>query len=410
MNKELLALALQSRDSFAKIARYIDIKKYERDTQVLLQYMKEYYQRDPEAKQINKTLLLQMLATKISSNKLVDAYRELLDEAAAFTISKENVEAVILEEKRDQIGAELAIALAGKNYQEADKLLQEFKRVHSATTLDEVKEDGIETFDLLSTETLLEGGGNSERTLKVYPLSLNSRLGGGVNGGDHLLLFARPEAGKTAAAITMACGFAHQGVPGIYIINEDRTARIASRMISNMSGYPTREMMRDPRRALHRARDNGLENIALFGMAPGSLNQIRDLVEKKQPRWLVVDQLRNIHVGAKHSTENKTQQLEAAATGIRNITKQADIVTVSVTQAGESAANKLILDMEDIDSSKTGIQGQIDAMIGIGIDVRYDQEDLRMFSLPKNKLGMGDHGHFPVRINKALSKLSDIES
>jgi hypothetical protein len=100
-------------------------------------------------------------------------------------------------------------------------------------------------------------------------------------------------------------------------------------------------------------------------------------------------------------------QLEAAATAIRNIGKQANVLAVSVTQAGDSASDKLILDQGDVDFSNTGIPAQADLMVGIGVDAQHEAEGIRVFNLPKNKIG-GVHEHFPVRIYTQLSRVVSI--
>ena len=79
---------------------------------------------------------------------------------------------------------------------------------------------------------------------------------------------------------------------------------------------------------------------------------------------------------------------------------------MSVTQAGESAQNKLVLSMGDVEWSNTGIPGAADLMIGIGLDDEYLSTDKRMLSIPKNKVN-GRHGAFPTWINpKRTSFLS----
>ncbi len=62
---------------------------------------------------------------------------------------------------------------------------------------------------------------------------------------------------------------------------------------------------------------------------------------------------------------------------------------------------------EGIDFSNTGIPAQADLMIGIGVTKEYEENGLRMLSLPKNKLS-GRHVHFPLRLSNQISRLEDI--
>jgi hypothetical protein len=88
---------------------------------------------------------------------------------------------------------------------------------------------------------------------------------------------------------------------------------------------------------------------------------------------------------------------------MRNIAKKYDAVAITVTQAGDSAEGKAVLDMGDVDSSNTGIPGACDVLLGIGATEQHKEQGLRILSLSKNKLG-GVHDSFPVRFNPAISK------
>ena len=66
----------------------------------------------------------------------------------------------------------------------------------------------------------------------MYPLRLNKELGGGVLPGHHIILFARPEQGKTAAAITMAVGFA-----SVNDVIDDITSSVRSGNTKELSKY-----------------------------------------------------------------------------------------------------------------------------------------------------------------------------
>lgn len=235
------------------------------------------------------------------------------------------------------------------------------------------------------------------------PMSLNDRLGGGLKKGNHVVAFGRPEAGKSCFSINAACGFARQGYKGLYFINEDRPEDIILRCISNLSGIPKHEFSDRTQEATDLAHENGYENIMVISVAPGTLDQIERLCERYKPDWMVIDQLRNIQI----KEDNRVIQLEKAATGIRTIAKKYDIATVSVTQAGDSASGKAVLDMSDIDSSKTGIPAQADLMVGIGINDELELRGMRQLSLPKNKLG-GRHESFHVNIDPLLSRFTSV--
>jgi hypothetical protein len=72
---------------------------------------------------------------------------------------------------------------------------------------------------------------------------------------------------------------------------------------------------------------------------------------------------------------------------MRNIGKKHGVLVVSITQAGDSATDKCILDQGDVDGSNTGIPSQMDVMIGVGLNEEYERSSMRHLSLSKNKLG-----------------------
>jgi hypothetical protein len=96
-----------------------------------------------------------------------------------------------------------------------------------------------------------------------------------------------------------------------------------------------------------------------------------------------------------------------AATAMRNIGKRHSVLVISVTQAGDSADQKKVLGMGDIDFSNTGIPAQADLMLGMGVDDQLERDNARMLATPKNKIG-GSHVHFLVRINPTISRIEDI--
>jgi len=105
-------------------------------------------------------------------------------------------------------------------------------------------------------------------------------------------------------------------------------------------------------------------------------------------------------------SENRTNQLETVARGMRDFARQYNILVVSVTQAADSGRNQLTLNMGDIDGSNVGMPGACDVMIMVGMNDHYYENDERHINLAKNKL-TGEHASWPVRIDKATSSIID---
>lgn len=402
MERMLLAAALRDRASFDLISSYITLKKYSRPFQIVWDYIKQYYQRDEEAQSVVPELLTAYIAETTRNEKHVREFSDMIQEAWAADTSDANVKQVILESKKGELADELATALVNRT--EHRDVLEKFLEIEKVTALDEINERGVEVFDASNMLDVLANESKREHLLTVYPRAINDRLDGGVAPGDHILVYARPETGKTALCISIAAGFARQGALGIYFTNEDRPQKILYRLMSNLIGWTRHQIDDDLDTAWNLALEAGIGNVRIVSLAPGNPQNIEACIEKYQPRWVVIDQLRNIEM----RSDNRAVQLEMAANFGRKIAKLYNLVVVSVAQAGDSADGKEILTMGDVDWSNTGIPAQMDLMIGMGVTPALEEAGIRMISLPKNKIG-GDHSNFAVRINQFLSRVTSPE-
>lgn len=401
MEKMLLAAGLKSRASFETIHGWITLKKYSRPFQIVWDMVVNYYHRDENAEFASPDVLIALITETVRNDKHQAQFIDMITEASGTDVSEVNVEQVVLEAKRTELGDELALALT--NGTKHDELLVKYTELLEMTSLEELAEEGSDELDVNDLEYILDEESDGVGRLVLYPAAINDRLGGGVQGGHHIVVYARPETGKTALCISIAAGFARQGSRGLYFINEDRPQDIMLRLISNLTGWTRQQILGNKAEAIRLAVEAGLNNITIISMAPGTPKQIEGYVKKYNPAWIIIDQLRNVAV----KSDSRVNQLEMAATFGRNIAKKYNMVVVSVTQAGDSANNKEILDMGDVDFSNTGIPAQADVMIGMGVTPALDQQGVRMISLPKNKIG-GDHSNFLVRIQPFLSRVTSI--
>jgi replicative DNA helicase len=364
--------------------------------------VKAYYERDDRAKLVDMAVMTEQINATVQNEKHRERFQKFLDEAVATEVSSANVKDVVLGMKKNELSLELASAIA--NGTPHDKLLEEYANLSRVQSLDEFAERGVEVYENEAIDDLIEEEAVNENKLKVYPLSLNERLEGGLQGSDHVTLMARPEMGKTGLILTMATGFARQGQVGIVFNNEERVKRLRMRALCCATGMTAKEIRAEPDKAKDIAENHGFHNIIFVALSPGSPSQIEAFVKKYKAKWFIVDQLRNLAV----KSDTKTNQLEEAAKSIRNIAKKYDAVAISVTQAGDSAEGKAVLSMGDVDSSNTGIPGACDVLLGIGATEEQKKAGIRVLSLSKNKIG-GVHDDFPVRFSQFHSKYISIK-
>lgn len=357
-----------------------------------------WYSRDDSIPAVDVDMLIKLLEQKVTNKKHLEQFALLVMEAAAMDVSTVNMNELILKTKMNEVGFKLASALTNRE-DGVIPLVEEYTRLHNLTAIDELDNKHVEiithdSFDEVFTKRIAHEG-----TLKLYPLVLNDKIETRLAPEHHVVTFGRPNIGKTAANITIACGFSRQDAPGIYFLNEDAADDVYARMVYHLSGMNVYEVEADYRKARDLAMERGLGNITLIKLSPGTLSEIEGYVDKLAPKWIMVDQLRNLTMKA----DSKTLQLEYATSGVRNIASKYKIIAVSTTQAGDSAEGKSVITPTDVDFSNTGVVAQCDLMIGIGASAQQEQEDIRVLNICKNKL-TGWHGQVIARIDRPLSR------
>lgn len=388
---KLLYAAFTSRKAYDTLAKYRTNEELSDRAKIVWSFIDQFYQNDHEISSCDRELYVSWLERH--HPKHVDVLKTAV-EAPGEEISIENVLSYALDLKRQAAGLKLSSALVNDADPDTVRsLLDEYDKLLSSTALEG---DTISVYTGTDVRSLVDAVSGTN-LVKLHPKALNDAIGGGVNRGHHILLFARPEVGKSLFAINLTYGFLQQGLKTLYVGNEDPYTQMLLRIVSRLSGMPKADIVQAPEKAQEIAIDRGYNNLIFASLHPGTLYEIRELCEIYEPDCLIVDQLRNLKV----RSQSKVEQLEQAAQGVRALIQEFNMVGVSVTQAGDSANNKQVLDMGDVDFSNTGIPAQVDLMIGIGMNDQLYLSNQRMLSLCKNKIN-GNHNPFLVRVDRVL--------
>lgn len=391
--RTLIAASIKDRGAFDAVAGSQEPAAFTGDLQKIWRTLVEYYRRDPAVESCVLDNLRALVLEGVANPKGRKRLEEALGEIGTLDASPGNVRESLRVVARERIGTQLAVALsARKPREEVDALIGAWQETFATD----------ESEDELSYEDALRSRLDAKGRIEVRPLALNKSLGGGVLPGHNITMFARPEIGKSAMAITMGVGFARKGHKVLYFCNEDPAADLMVRAITvftkqRREGIEYGQLMD--------ALKQGLGNLRFVDIAPGSLAEIEGHVRKHRPAVIIVDQIRNVHAG---KTENMTQRLDTVAQGIRALGKRYGMVTVSVTQAGDSGRGKSILDDGDIDNSNTGIPAAADVLIGIGASEAQLANGSRTLSLCKNKV-TGKHDIINVTLDPVTSLVRSFE-
>jgi archaellum biogenesis ATPase FlaH len=398
--KHVLSSAIQSADAYNRIAGHVERGDLSEQGWIIWECIQSYYGNDSESSRIDPILLAENVARQVSADKHKDMFRGLVADLAGLDTSPANVVDDLLATKREVAGHKLANALLTSG--DVPTLMSEYDSLMASNGLDEKGEPEVRRG--LDVETLVTERFDPEGLVEVWPPSLNARLDGGVKPGHHLLVFARPEMGKTLAVIEMIAGFVSQGLSVLYVGNEDPMDDVNMRVVNRLSGMTKFEVLNAPNEADTKARAAGYDLLIMASLSPGTVREVTTLIEEHAPDVLVLDQIRNLNM----FNDNYVLQLEAAATQARTWAKRYSCVVVSVTQAGDSADGKAVLDLGDVDYSNTGIPAQCDVMIGLGATGKNVQRGEIVMSLPKNKVS-GKHEYFAVLTEPTLSQLIPLD-
>lgn len=390
MERTILRSMLANRsvyDLFEQIGNAEDFSPIGR---AVLGAVSEYYRVDGSVGCCSRELIKARLLGRSPNEKHHQPLNEYIDSLEGSS-SGANVEAHIRELHHRAVGGKLSLALAnGAPKEEIQRLIQEYE---NGTGVVQGNVGVGSLLDIKDTSHLTSGESATKDYIKLWPKQLNERLDGGALKGHHVLVWARPEMGKTAFAINMCAGFLHQKLNVLYIANEEPAVSVRDRIWARLLKTTRGEIRANPTGAAERLGRADIGDLKIADEAP-TFAAVRRLLRDFKADVLVLDQLRNMKMAA----DSKSAQLEAAATEARAIGKEGRLLVVSITQAGDSATGKVFIDMSDVDNSKTGIPGAVDLMIGVGADEAMKLNGLIGLSLPKNKLG-GLHDKFTVSVN-----------
>lgn len=365
----------------------------------------EWYANDRLAKRVDSSVLAESGSKRIGNPKHRDMLMGFID-GLPEPVSPSNVAQTALELKRHNTGLELASAVAAQDSKKIAALHKAYGELLGATELKRRKGKWQLAADAAD---LFAKVGVSNR-IPLAPDRLNTRIGGGALPGHSVVIFGRPDSGKSTISINLAAVTANKGQRVLYVGNEDQIDILKSRAMSRMTNMTMGEMEANQERALRLWRDRGGEDRLRFAqLINGSVADITEQVEEFEPTILIIDQLR----GLQGDGDGMTQRLESNGIAVRNLLLQYGLVGISVTQAndrrqGYSQKPPIWLDMGDIDSSRTGLPGTADLLLGIGFDDDMKARNQRAISFPKNKLSSSPDAKegIIVELNMTLSKVT----
>lgn len=395
IDAKILAACMQSRKAYERVAPYLSDKDLSPQGQYWWGYIVSWYQRDPTALAVDRDILGAEGARELTLAKhretLVGYYKDLPTVPSAYNVAQE-----VLGLKRRNKELEYAAALASgvNDLDKRRKLHNELGELLEATDL------GVASFEYANDNDKMFEVTSYANRLPIAPAKLTERTCGGVTAGDHIVIFGRPEAGKSLVAVNMAAGFLRQGKTVLYLGNEENIYKARRRITCNLAGMRDLHFEKEKALGIQRATAKGL---GLLNTARADLlEQVRAMVDDCKPQILILDQIRNLEYVGEESL-SMTNKLAKLAVDVRKLLAKYGAVGISVTQAGDKTERygqepPIWLTMSDVDSSRTGLPAQADLLVGVGVNGEIADRNERAISIPKNKLG-NSHEGFLVNVD-----------
>ena len=393
MNREqrVLAASLQDRDAFNSLAGVIDKKDFRAQYWIVWEAIEHFYTADGGCSEVDVPLILDSLSVAHPRHKAT--FISILDDLEE--VSVPNVVEEYRNLKREGIETKLAEMLLtpDKNDDSISALMDKWRSTN---------DEPIGTSTIINPDiTKLAEVFAPENLIRVEPEVLNKALDGGLTAGSQTVIYAPTEVGKSLIAINMACGFLRDGRKIIYAGNEDPAPSMLMRFHNNLAKMDKQEVLANPEKAKERAYEKGIGNLVYQDMSPGSIAELRKVIEEHRPTVVITDQMANMEWKGSRDASG-TEKITALSASLRAMAKEYGFASILIHQASSDAYGRAVLDKSHLHYSNVGVQGQMDVMIGMGMTEEMDQQGRRNLCLAKNKLS-GRHEILPVDVVPELS-------
>lgn len=372
---KIISTALENREAYETLQPIIQISEFSELGAIAWKQIADYYSIDKFVECVDKSIILERFNKRYPHReKLFSTYIEGLPKAS----SAQNIRRLLGQLRLDKLGLKVTDALAMGRESHARELMNEYLEF---TVEEQEDEETVTEIDVSELVTAFK----PENLIPISPGKLCEEIGGGLPRGSQVGIFARTNVGKSTFAINMCCGCAEQGYRVLYFGNEDAMAVSKLRAACRLTGTNQQQVAQNTIRAQESITNAIPEPGRLQFTAghPGDYHSLRRAIEVAKPDLVVVDQIRNM----RFSGEGMTINLDRGVQATRSLAKEFNLVMVVVTQAGESARNKLVLQLEDVEWSNTAFQAQMDLLIALGSNEQFREDSRLMLSFPKWKFG-----------------------
>lgn len=242
---------------------------------------------------------------------------------------------------------------------------------------------------------------------------------GPIHSGDFVILGARPEAGKTSwlcSELTYMAPQLPEEKDAVIFNPEEGGGRVFLRLVTSALNEDVITVASDEAaaRSRYEALMGRMDRIKVVEPSGGiSTRDIERVLEKGNYGLVAINVIDKIKMPKNYSSEKEVDRYRSLALWLRECANRYGVPIFAVAQADAAAEGQRYLNMGMLYGSKTGVQGEADLLIGMGMDPTLPNR--RWLSLLKNKLPGGPrtnklykHAKLEVDFNESTGRYSDI--
>jgi len=387
---DLLAF-LGTRDNYEKYRSFIKDNILSKESQLIVKDLKEYYATHTCADVLWPAFaswFFTVVHATLKSEK-VEVYQKI------FTMLDEHESDEELEE--ELVKSFLARSAATHIYRIAQDVAEgTTSDIDAVTTVMDAYHDEMHdaasidsheaVWDISTIVSTTIGGSGLNWRLEPFNKSL-----GPLRKGNFIIIGARPDTGKTSLLAAEATFMAPQlpvGKKVLWFNNEEAKGAVQLRIIQAALGLNSEEIQHDSMGSMDEFnRLMGEEGkIVLYDKADLTVKDVKEACKRHDVGLIIFDQLWKVQ-GVEDATNDVHKMTKLFNFGRECAKEYAPVITVH--QADGSAGGQEYLAMEQLYMSKTGAQGEADAIIMMGRSYDAGKEHSRFISVPKNKLTGG---------------------
>ncbi len=401
---------LLTKDKYDKLKSEIDISIFQNGAREIYKTISNIYKDNPNITQINfSDLKLAYFNTYYPNTSYASQknIHELIDSLERQEEPSDDVVATALKSMyRIKKADELArICLDISNNPSSTSLKQVEKFMANVDEEQTQQESEAVTKDVDKIVEALQEQGE-------FKFNLNSlqRATNGIGRGNFMIVFARPDVGKTAFWVSLVAspnGFAWQEKKVSIFANEEPAIRTQMRLLNASTGLQRGNILNGSRDLAKQKWSTISPYIENFDCVGKTMDDLDEYCSTNDVDILIIDQLDKINVTGKYNATH--EKLREVYTQSRELAKRHNILVIGMSQASAEAQGRSRVTFSTMENSKTGKAAEADIILGIGKEdevENYLEDCVRFVTLSKNKL-TGDHAEFEVILRPTISRYAE---